>query len=74
MVGNCILSLDTAGALFSPEEEKLKTIRILPTYLRVLRGSVVKCLTRNPGVLDLSCTGSSRFFTWEYPWALRAPA
>ena len=28
----------------------------------VLRGSVVKCLTRNPGVLGLSPTGSSGFF------------
>ena len=30
--------------------------------LRVPRGSVVKCLTRNPGVLGLSLTGSSGFF------------
>ena len=29
---------------------------------RVPRGSVVKCLTRNPGVLGSSCTGSSGFF------------
>ena len=28
----------------------------------VLRGSGVKCLTRNPGVLGLSCTESSGFF------------
>ena len=28
----------------------------------VLRGSVVKCLTRNPGVMGLSRTGSSGFF------------
>ena len=28
----------------------------------VLRGSVVKCLTRNPGVLGSSHTGSSGFF------------
>ena len=28
----------------------------------VLRGSVVKCLTRNPRVLGSSCTGSSGFF------------
>ena len=28
----------------------------------VLRGSGAKCLTRNPGVLDSSCTGSSGFF------------
>ena len=36
----------------------------------VLYGSVVKCLTRNPGVLGLSRNGSSGgFFTWESPWA-----
>ena len=29
----------------------------------VVRGSVVKCLTRNPGVLGSSRTGSSGFFT-----------
>ena len=29
---------------------------------RVPRGSVVKCLTRNPGVLGLSCTESSGVF------------
>ena len=28
---------------------------------RVLRGSVVKCLTRNLGILCLNRTGSSRF-------------
>ena len=32
------------------------------SYLWVLRGSVVKCLTRNPRVLDSSRTGSSGFF------------
>ena len=37
--------------------------------IRVLRGSVVKCLTHNPGVLGSSCTGSSGFFSWECPWA-----
>ena len=35
----------------------------------VPHGSVVKCLTRNPGVLGSSCTGSSGFFSWECPWA-----
>ena len=42
----------------------------------VLRGSVVKCLNRNPGVLGSCRTGSSGFFSWEYPWArhFRAPA
>ena len=34
----------------------------ISTTLRVPRGSVVKCLTRNPGVLDSSLTGSSGFF------------
>ena len=33
----------------------------LPSF-GVLRGSVVKCLTRNPGVLGSSPTGSSGFF------------
>ena len=28
----------------------------------VLRGSVVKCLSQNPEVLRLSCTGPSGFF------------
>ena len=32
------------------------------SVLRVPRGSVVKCLTRNPGVLGSSLTGSSGFF------------
>ena len=36
---------------------------------RVPRGSVVGCLTRNPGVLGSSRTGSSGFFLWECPWA-----
>ena len=33
-----------------------------PTYNGLLRGSVVKCLTLNPGVLGLCRTGSSGFF------------
>ena len=33
------------------------------------RGSVVKCLTHNPGVLGSSLTGSSGFFSWECPLA-----
>ena len=32
------------------------------TVCRVLRGSVVKCLTRNPEVLGSSRTGTSEFF------------
>ena len=31
-------------------------------HIGVVRGLVVKCLTRYPGVLGLSCTGSSFFF------------
>ena len=34
----------------------------LTTNLGVLRGSVAKCLTRNPWVLGWSRTGSSGFF------------
>ena len=34
----------------------------LSQTMGVLRGSVVKCLTRNPGVLGSCCTGSSGFF------------
>ena len=34
----------------------------LKVKTRVPRGSVVKCLTRNPGVLGSSLTGSSGFF------------
>ena len=32
------------------------------TLKGVLHGSVVNCLTRNPGVLDSNLTGSSGFF------------
>ena len=35
----------------------------------VPRGSVVRCLTRNPGVLGSSLTRSSGYFSWECPWA-----
>ena len=35
---------------------------------RVPCGSVVKCLTRNPGVLGSSCTGSSGFFRGSVLW------
>ena len=37
-------------------------IQPFPTMDRVPRGSVVKCLTPNPGVLGSSLTGSSGFF------------
>ena len=37
-------------------------ILILEAPFRVPRGTVVKCLTCNPGVLGSSRTGSSRFF------------
>ena len=36
---------------------------------RVPRGSLVRCLTRNPGVLGSSLTRSSGYFSWECPWA-----
>ena len=36
--------------------------------VRVPCGSVVRCLTRNPGVLGSSHTRSSGFFSWECPW------
>ena len=39
-----------------------KDFKLYHTIMGVLRGSVVKCLTRNPGVLGLSHTGSSGFF------------
>ena len=35
---------------------------LISSFVRVPRGSVVKCLTRNPGVLGSSLTGSSGFF------------
>ena len=35
---------------------------ISPLIVRVPRGSVVRCLTRNPGVLGSSLTRSSGFF------------
>ena len=38
---------------------------ILFVERRAPRGSVVKCLTRNPGVLGSSRTGSSEFFHWS---------
>ena len=35
---------------------------VFPFKRGVPRGPVVKCLTRNPGILGSSCTGSSGFF------------
>ena len=32
---------------------------------RVLHGSIVECVTSNPGALGSSITGSSGFFSWE---------
>ena len=40
----------------------LSAFSLFPT--RVPRDSVVRCLTRNPGVLGSSCTESSGFFSW----------
>ena len=51
----------------------LLIIRLFEIYSKQCRGvsrsSVVKCLTRNPGVLGSSRTGSSGFFSRECPWA-----
>ena len=46
--------------IFSPIMMKLSQNVCLDE--QVLGGSVVKCLTHNPGVLASSCTGSSGFF------------
>ena len=46
-------------------DTKLSLYHTIPTFsdpVRVLPGSVVQCLTRNPGVLGSSRTGSSGFF------------
>ena len=40
----------------------ITTVYVPKLCTRVLRGSVVKCLIRNPVVLGLSRTGSSEFF------------
>ena len=47
------------------KEKLLVTSNFSFSLSGVLRGSVVKCLTRNPGVLGSSCTGSSGFFRWS---------
>ena len=45
------------------EKEKMLVTSIFSfSHKGVLRGTVVKCLTSNPGVLGLSRTGSSGFF------------
>ena len=41
---------------------RLTTVLECIFWRGVLRGSVVRCLTRNPGALDSSRTGSSRVF------------
>ena len=61
------------GLYMSFERDRLlrqtTEFKTCPTVWRVPRGSVVKCLTLNPGVLGSSRTGSSGFFSWECPWA-----
>ena len=47
----------------------IKTPNPFPYTAMVPRGSVVRCLTYNPGVLGSSLTRSSEFFSWECPWA-----
>ena len=42
--------------------DKLIDCRVFNANFRVPHGSVVKCLTHNPGVLGLSHTRSSGFF------------
>ena len=45
-----------------PQPLDLLLCRLFGTFIiGVLRGSVVKCLTRNPGALGSSCTESSGF-------------
>ena len=48
------------------EKEKMLVTSISP-FPRVLCGSVVMCLTHNPGVLGSSCTLSSEFFRGSVP-------
>ena len=59
-----IVSLNSKDAL---PINKVDNFRLLSFW--VPRGSVVRCLTRNPGVLGSSLTRSSGFFSWECPWA-----
>ena len=49
--------------------DRISLVTLFQTSPRVPRGSVVRCLTRNPGVLGSSLTRSSGFFSWECPWA-----
>ena len=44
------------------EDAGYQCFLLFPQCFRVPRGSVVKCLTRNPGVLGSSLTGSSGYF------------
>ena len=73
---NCLLVASLRWATGSDDKLKEKTKIRLASQLssmlsctkagRVLRGSVVKCFTRSPEVLDSSCTGAS-VFSWECP-------
>ena len=43
--------------------QKVHKLHIFQSFAGVPHGSVVKCLTHNPGVLGSSCIRSSGFFT-----------
>ena len=59
--GYLVTCIDSCS-LFCPHE-----------YLGILHGSVVRCLTCNPGVLGSSHTGSSEFFNEYYTLYFIAP-
>ena len=55
-------TLGGVGNIVGKGENTHNVFKRLLSEGRVPRGSVVKCLTRNPGVLGLSRTRSSGFF------------
>ena len=57
-----IFYLSSANALNLVKSEKLSFGKVLSMLLGVLRGSVVKYLIINPGILGLSRAGSSEVF------------
>ena len=57
-----LLSLFICTDLYSPSKLLSLFISTDQNSIRVPHGLVVKCLTRNPGVLGSSLTGSSGFF------------
>ena len=59
------LSLSSCFSLFLQNAKTLihiENVNLTLNPVPVPHGSVVKCLTRNPGVLGSSSTGSSGFF------------